>query len=347
MSLIFLPDFPKPGANGDASLDPSRTLVIFDERLARVSPKFKAWLRRFPFQYGVKSGERLKELESFPDHVARLSKIAEPLSPKTMTVAAVGGGSVGDFAGFFASVYKRGVDLVHMPSTWLAAIDSSHGGKTALNNGRVKNQIGTFYPATRVFLVRSLLLSQPEERVLDAMGELGKIAVIDGGSWVAQLERSDAVGEELLWNFLKPAIQAKLKIVAKDPQEKSGVRQILNLGHTVGHVFEAHYGWSHGRAVAQGLFFAIEMSLSEQKIRPAEAGRALQLLTEKLGLAREIPATKIPTREFLRYLLQDKKKSSANEVTFIVPKRVGKVERVPMKADKIVDEARRQGWVRS
>ena len=339
--LVFLPSL----TLSETHLEPERTLLIFDRHLEKVSKEFRTWVRGFPHRYGVFSGEKLKDLRAFPLHYEKLSKIASELTPKNMCVAGVGGGSVGDFAGFFASVYKRGVELIHVPSTWLAAIDSSHGGKTALNNGRVKNQLGTFHPASRVILIRSLLAAQPHDRVADANGELAKIAMIDGGAWVAQMEKSDLEGGNLIWKFLKPAIQSKLRIVEKDPLEQTGTRQILNLGHTVGHIFEAHYGWTHGRAITQGLFFAIEFALHTGEMAPREARRALQLLTEVLELAREIPAKKISSAEFMRYLGQDKKKSARGEVVFLVPHRFGRVRREKVNLSHLLAEARRQDWV--
>src|SRR5690606_32869940 len=136
--LVFLNHFSKAAKVADHR----HSLVIYDQILARVSPQFRTWVNQFPFRYAVKSGETLKDLEAFAQHARKLSKIAEPLAPRQMTVVAVGGGSVGDFAGFFASIYKRGVSLIHVPSTWLAAVDSSHGGKTALNSFGAKNQFG-------------------------------------------------------------------------------------------------------------------------------------------------------------------------------------------------------------
>lgn len=330
-----------------SEFEPTQTLVIYDRRLEKVSPEFRRWIRHFPHRYAVASGEKLKELREFPLHFEKLADLSTRLTPRTMTVVAIGGGSVGDFAGFFASIYKRGVRLVHIPSTWLAAIDSSHGGKTALNNRRVKNQLGTFYPAQRVLLERSLLEAQPAERIADGMGELGKIAIIDGGPWVQQLEQTRLRGSDLLWKFLKPAIESKLKVVTRDPHEQTGVRQVLNLGHTVGHVFEAHYGWTHGHAVAQGLFFAIEFALERGSLKPKEAGRALSLLTEKLELAREIPAERMSGKDFLQLLNQDKKKTSASAVTFLMPEGFGRVRRIPMEGRWLLAEAKRQGWVRA
>ena len=113
---------------------------------------------------------------------------------------------------------------------------------------------------------------------MDALGELAKIAFIDGGPWVRTLELSKLHGSRLLWKFLKPAIQAKMKVVRKDPREEKGLRQVLNLGHTMGHVLEASLGLSHGAAVAQGLFFALEFSHQRRALKDASFERAMSLM---------------------------------------------------------------------
>ena len=175
-------------------------------------------------------------------------------------MVALGGGSVGDFAGFFASVCKRGLPLIQIPSTWLAAIDSAHGGKNALNVGSMKNQLGTIAFARRIFLSKHLLCGQPTERAQEAMGELAKIAIIDGGPWVKELLAAPESDGELLWRFLSCAVAAKYKVVLSDPLERLSVRHQLNLGHTIGHILEIQHQLPHGLAVAQGLHFALELS---------------------------------------------------------------------------------------
>lgn len=343
--LVFLPHWPQLKRGASALPDPSNTVVIFDRRLLRISPEFREWLKPYRYRYPVQAGEGLKDLRDFSNHVQKLVKLSQPLAPRSMTVLAVGGGSVGDFAGFFASIYKRGVRLVHVPSTWLAAIDSAHGGKTALNVGDVKNVVGSFYPAERVILIESLLLRQPEDRIADAMGELGKIALIDGGAWVRSLEKTSLSGAKLLWKFLKPAIEAKLRVVSQDPKEQTGVRQILNLGHTVGHVCEMVLRMSHGVAVAQGLFFALEFSFKRGLLSEKENERAWRLLVSKLGLFPSLPSRKISARVFAEILKQDKKKSSPSDVTYIFLRRIGQAERDSIAFDEILGEAQRQGWV--
>ena len=310
------------------------SVLIYDSILEK---KFSSELALFPNRFAVESGERLKSIESFAVFCERLSEASLDLPALKLTVVAIGGGSVGDFAGFFARVYKRGVRLVHVPSTWLAAIDSAHGGKTALNVGGVKNQIGTFYPADSVCLVRPLLESSGFERAEDAMGELAKIALIDGGSWVSSLEKTRLQGGELVWKFLKPAIESKMKIVKRDPFEAKGLRQVLNLGHTLGHVIESRRGLSHGAAVAQGLFFALEFSRAKGLLKSAEFDRAMSLMGV-LGLAPHPIA--MPVADVRQAFLADKKRAKEASVTFIFLTRVGRVERREVSIDELV----REGW---
>ena len=236
------------------------SVLLFDRQLIKRVPGFRRWAAQFPFRFEVEAGEGLKSLEIFSDLARKLVRRTAALPVGALRIVGVGGGSVGDFAGFLASVFKRGVDLVHVPSTWLAAIDSSHGGKTALNVGGAKNQLGTFYPASRIYLVKELLLSQPEERAQDALGELSKIALIDGRPWVRNLMDSRLQGGKLLWRYLPEAVDSKYRVVDRDPFEKKRIRQLLNLGHTLGHVLEAYHGLAHGDAVGQGLLFALQWS---------------------------------------------------------------------------------------
>lgn len=326
-----------------AKVDPSLSVLIYDRKLESISAEFRKFAKSFPIRYAVESGEQLKNLDRFPLHCQRLARLAATLPARQMTVVAAGGGSVGDFAGFFASVYKRGVRLVHLPTTWLAAIDSSHGGKTALNVTGAKNQIGTFYPAHATVVVRSILSSQPPARIEDAMGELAKVAMIDGGAWVKKLEATPLGGEALLLKFLALAIEAKLKIVRRDPLEEIGLRQILNLGHTMGHVIEVTDQLSHGVAVAQGLFFALEFSRSEGFLSDAKFERAMNLMAH-LGLAPK-PVQAMSVKRLTQLLQKDKKRTKAGEITYVFLRAFGRCERQAISIQKLVREARRQGWV--
>ncbi len=139
---------------------PEKYLVVYDKKLAKNEVVAK-WLKEFALVYPVSAGEDLKDISSFASHVKKIFKLITPFSSRGICVVSLGGGSVGDFSGFLASVLKRGVPLVHVPSTLLAAVDSAHGGKTALNVSDFKNQIGTFYPADAILIVRSLFETCP------------------------------------------------------------------------------------------------------------------------------------------------------------------------------------------
>lgn len=346
--LVFLNELPKTRGGGEAfgSVESrAQTLLVYDKRLLKVSPEFRVWSKSFLLRYAVEGGEDLKNLKKFPARAAEMASIVKSVAPRDLTVLAVGGGSVGDFAGFFASIFKRGVGLVHMPSTWLAALDSSHGGKTALNHDDLKNQFGTFYSAREVILVHSLLAVQPAERAIDAMGELGKIALIDGRPWVRKLEKTSLRGGDLIWKFLKPAIESKMRIVHEDPFERTGLRQVLNLGHTLGHVIEIGYSLGHGEAVAQGLYFALEFSHQRGLLSDQDFRASFELLAEKLGVHPWRPERPMRKSDFYRIALQDKKVSSTGKLVFLFLDRPGCVVRDVITVDTFYREARRQGWV--
>ncbi len=329
--------FPDPKRFG------SSAILIYDQRLHQFLGR---WIDSFSAAYSVKAGEKLKAVENFSGHIIKISKLTEKFRRSECVVVALGGGSVGDFAGFVASVLRRGVSFVNIPSTWLAAIDSAHGGKTALNVAAVKNQIGTFYPAIEVHLVQSLLMHQTDSRTRDALGELVKIAIIDGGAWTQRLARDLAQPENKLdlegifCRYLKYAIQSNLKVVALDPVEKKGIRELLNLGHTLGHVFEAFYKIPHGRAVSLGLEFSYNWSLSKKILKNSSM---FEELIGKLPLSR--PKKKIPLKEFRRLLWSDKKLVSSSKVNFIFIRSMGSVIRKQTKFSEIETEARRQAWV--
>ena len=194
--LIFQAGLPDPEKLGEYPV------LIHDRVLAEKVPGFRSWSKRFPLRFAVTAGEELKSLASFSRFIEVLIGKTARIPSNRLTIVAAGGGSVGDFAGFVASVFKRGVELVHIPSTWLAALDSAHGGKTALNVGGAKNQIGTFHPASRIYLVRRLLSAQSAARMHDAFAELAKIGLIDGRPWFDAMMRARLEGEALLWKFL-------------------------------------------------------------------------------------------------------------------------------------------------
>jgi 3-dehydroquinate synthase len=345
--LILTGSFATLSARLPIGVQPRNSVVVFDRALLRVSPEFRSWIKKWPRHIGFASGESLKDVDHLSKNLKSFAKMCDGISPRELTVIAVGGGSIGDFAGFVSSVFKRGVQLIHIPSTWLAAIDSSHGGKTALNLGGIKNQIGTFYSAHAVILVKSLLLQQPVQRTGDAMAEFAKVAIIDGGAWTRKVARSDCEANELLWKYLPDAINSKMKIVRQDPKEAQGLRQVLNLGHTFGHVLEAYYHMSHGASVGQGLFFALEWSHHRGDLNEPTYESMLKFLSETLGLIPQIQKKIISESKLRILLLGDKKLVSRRRVTFVFVRGWGRVKRENISISDIVREGRRQGWVKS
>lgn len=225
---------------------------------------------------------------------------------------------MGDFSGLLATLLFRGLPLIHVPSTWLAAVDSSHGGKTALNVGLAKNQLGSFWPAQRVYLCKDLLMGQPQALAADAYFEFFKMALLSEDQWGRNFVQKADSSPETLWRFLKPAIQEKYQFVKKDPYDDKGHRVYLNLGHSLGHAMELEYGLSHGLAVGMGLRFALWLSVQKNLMREDVAS----LLMEKLHL----PSLKgMPINAHVFSLLRrDKKRRHAKKHNFVLLKDFGK-----------------------
>ncbi len=317
--LIYLNHLPK--ANEIAE----HPIFIYDKYLLKV-PKVKKWIQSLPYTYPVTAGETLKQLKSFERHTINILKIYEQMKVKNITFVAIGGGSVGDFVGFLASVFKRGVSLVHIPSTWLAAIDSSHGGKTALNLGNYKNQIGSFYSAEKIILCKELLFTQPAERVHDALGEVLKTSLLAGGPLWKNISKESQFDSQKLWTYLPSLINYKYKIVKKDPFEKKGLRYVLNLGHTIGHTFEINYQLPHGYAVNLGLRMALELSYKKNLLTKSVYDYLLEAPLLKVCLANQNdlkPYLKNISK-IKQALYHDKKISKNNKINFIFLRSPGK-----------------------
>lgn len=317
-------------------------LLIYDRRLASL-PFVNRWIGGFPRRLAVTGGESLKDLTRFPRAMKKILPLASDVSSSRLKIVALGGGSVGDFAGFVASVLKRGVGLVQIPSTWLAAVDSAHGGKTALNLPPYKNQIGSFHAAEAVYLVGDVLNAQPSYLAKQALAELAKIALIDSSSFWRNLGRTGAEPEELLWKHLNRAVAAKWKIVLRDPYERKGARQVLNLGHTFGHFLEGEFGLSHGEAVAQGLFFALEWSRSK-KLMSLPVYESIFTRLSGLGFSPMAPR-KVSVHRFRRAILQDKKSAGDGFIRFVFLREPGRTEVRPVSVDEMLAQARKSGWI--
>ncbi len=345
-------------------------LVIYDRCVKASSVGFQSWVHGMGgAAYPVDGGEELKSIDHFPNHIKSILEKTRNISRQQLRVISVGGGSVGDFSGFVASILKRGVRLTHLPSTWLAAMDSAHGGKTALNVGPYKNQLGSFYQAQNVIICKSLLRSLPQTQTKSAMGELCKMALIGGGAFYQRLKEIKNGHFESLWEFLPQAVQLKYDIVEQDLREEKGIREKLNLGHTLGHVLESVCKIPHGEAVAQGLWFSLRWSerlysqyegprIQDRKVHSQRGGigqsqkphpqesvhsqdwkELYQVLLHSIGPQKMYKLTESQWRD---HLFHDKKRLSSSHIRFVFIRSPGHVEVKPVAIDSLVYEIKRQ-----
>ena len=246
-------------------------------------------------------------------------------------VVALGGGVIGDLAGFAASVIRRGIDYVQVPTTLLADVDSSVGGKTAIDSAHGKNLIGAFHQPILVLADTALLDTLPDREFRAGYAELVKYGLLGDAAFFGWLEanwRDVFGGAAAREHAIAVACRAKAAIVARDERE-TGDRALLNLGHTFGHALEAACGFSdrllHGEAIAAGIALAFEFSARRQGlIAMADAKRAIRHLAE-VGLPtrmKDIPGPP-PTVDQLMELIAQDKKVRRGMLTFILVRGIG------------------------
>jgi len=247
-------------------------------------------------------------------------------------VVALGGGVVGDLAGFAASVIRRGVDYVQVPTTLLAQVDSSVGGKTAINARQGKNLVGAFYQPVLVVADTALLDTLPEREFRAGYAETVKYGLLgdaDFFEWLDVNWRDVFAGGPAREHAIAVSCRAKAAIVARDERE-TGDRMLLNLGHTFGHAFEAAAGFSdrllHGEAVGLGMSLAFEFSARRGLIAKAEADRAIGHLAA-VGLPTHVKAVAAgnwPGIDTMMDLISQDKKVKRGQLTFILVRGIGK-----------------------
>jgi len=316
-------------------------VAFYDSKLPQLVPGFSKWLRAFDFAVELPAGESLKSTRELERVVGQLFSSGHSFSRDGTQFFAIGGGSVGDFVGFLASTFLRGVELLQVPTTWLSAMDSAHGGKTALNVAGTKNVLGTFYPASEVWLIEPFFKHQSGARVNEALGEAAKMALLD--TRVARAAQSLHASESEwtlaeLWKLLPSIIEAKMRVVNRDPFEKRGDRRVLNLGHTLGHVLESRFKIPHGLAVGYGLHFALWVSWCEGVLPAKKFFELERSLSRDWGLDIEAPRKlKLSREDARRLLLRDKKVLSAGSLQFIAIRGVGRPVQLPLKVDLLLD----------
>jgi 3-dehydroquinate synthase len=273
----------------------------------------------------IPEGEEWKTLETV---VKLFDRMVEARLDRGSLVVVLGGGVVGDIAGFAAATYMRGIPFAQVPTTLLAQVDSSIGGKTGVDHPKGKNLIGAFHQPVRVCIDPAALASLPEEQMRNGMAEVIKYGVIADESLFALLERHAAslgrLDEGTLEDVIRRCCQIKARIVQQDVRETTGLRAILNYGHTIGHAVESVTGYtrfSHGEAVSIGMVAAAGIA-TRMELLDVEAASRQKALLEAAGLPTSLSG--VEPGHILEAMLTDKKAVGGN-VRFVLPMAIGRV----------------------
>ncbi|WP_457599638.1 3-dehydroquinate synthase [Hydrogenimonas sp.] len=267
----------------------------------------------------IPDGEAYKTMETIEFILDRL--FDHRLDRKSVLVA-FGGGVIGDMTGFAASIFQRGIDFIQVPTTLLAQVDASVGGKTGINNRFGKNLVGAFHQPKAVYIDTHWLKTLPKREFAAGVAEIVKMAVMFDADFFCWLETHDLNDEKSLKEAIRRSVELKARVVNEDEKEK-GVRAVLNYGHTFAHVIENFSGYGtylHGEAVSIGMVMANELAIASGLFSREEAERVRKLL-QRYGLPVDYSIDSAD-RFYERFFLD--KKSHDNTITFIVPESIGR-----------------------
>lgn len=275
----------------------------------------------------VSAGERHKTRDSWATLTDQLSSTGHG---RDTTIVALGGGMVGDLAGFVAATYMRGLNLVHVPTTLLAMVDAAHGGKTAVDTVGGKNLVGVFHPPVAIFIDPEVLTTLPLREFQAGLAEILKHGIVfdeqyftDVGAALPELLSQSAAFGDGLAQLIVRSIEIKTEIVARDEREHD-LRKILNFGHTLGHGIEAASGYSllHGEAVAIGM--CAEAGAAERAgIAEAGTADAIRGAVCRAGLPTALPLN-VSVERVMELARADKKKRSG-ELEYALPEKIGRM----------------------
>ena len=303
-----------------------QVMIVTNETIAPLySEKIKSTLH--PLQCDtviLPDGEQYKSIEQF---TVILDALAHHHHHRDTTVIALGGGVIGDMAGFAAACYQRGVAFIQVPTTLLSQVDASIGGKTAVNHPCGKNFIGAFHQPQAVIIDIDTLKTLPEREFKAGIAEIIKAALITDAAFFETLEKTMPSllqhDPDATVNAIRRACEIKRDVVVADEKEIIGTRALLNLGHTYAHAIEQLLGygqWLHGEAVAAGLIYAATLSQQKGWLTPTDVDRVKNLVTA-IPLPTEMP-TSIDTSSLLSAMRMDKKVLS-NRLHLVLLKDIG------------------------
>jgi 3-dehydroquinate synthase len=294
------------------------------------------------FIYIINSGEQSKSIE-----VASQiwSFCLEQGIDRSSAIIALGGGVVGDLGGFVASTYMRGIDYIQMPTSLMAMVDSSVGGKVAINLGNIKNIVGSFYQPKVVIIDTAFLKTLPRIQLLSGLGEIIKYALIADYEFFTYIKSSYkdilAMNSKELLYIIELCCKLKAEIVSKDERENN-LRVILNLGHTIGHGIESVLGMNritHGEAVAMGIVYESKIALEMGIINKKYYNEIIDIV-KLLGLFRPI---EIDIKQFMSAVYKDKK-NLGKSIRLVLPVDAGKVEICDNIDDNIIKKSIEEGF---
>jgi 3-dehydroquinate synthase len=303
-----------------------RILIVSNEKVFKLyGETLIKSLKRY-FDCGVflmGDGERYKNIRTV---MAILEQCAKMKLDRNCAIAGLGGGVVGDVAGFAASIYMRGINLIHIPTSLVAQADSSIGGKTGIDLTAGKNLVGSFYQPKIVITDINVLSTLSEIEFKNGFTEVIKYGIIMDAPFFYFLRKNAGEikkkNKKVLYYIVKRSIQNKVKVVERDEKEKSGFRAILNYGHTIGHAIESAAGYrayKHGEAVAIGIYIAASIAFKMKICSKATFNEQKQILN-LFDLIK--PLKKIKISDILNKIKIDKKVIN-DKIRFILTKKIG------------------------
>ncbi|MDR1554879.1 MAG: 3-dehydroquinate synthase [Campylobacteraceae bacterium] len=310
---VFIDELKEIWLEGKAAVVTNETIAKL--HLDNIKKRVKA---KELYEVVIKDGEKYKNLQTIEYILDELFKFK--LDRKS-TLIAFGGGVVGDMTGFAASIYQRGINFIQVPTTLLAQVDASVGGKTGVNNDFGKNLIGTFHQPTAVYCESEFLKTLPKREFSAGVAEIIKMAVMFDKEFFHRLEDIDLSDDVNLKDTIAKCIKIKADVVAQDERE-GGIRAVLNYGHTFAHVIENETKYSkylHGEAVAMGIVMANELAVNLGYLEKDEALRIEKTL-QKFSLPVRYDIKNVD--DFYNSFFLDKK-SSNSKITFILPNHIG------------------------
>ena len=292
-------------------------IVIFTQDNIK---KDMSWADNFSNHVVVlNDGEKAKDITSALDSINYLAQIK---ADRDTLLIAYGGGSVSDHVGFVASVFKRGIKYINIPTTLLGMIDASIGGKTAINIGSLKNQIGTFYQPSKVLIDFNLIDTMPDSVINDGLGEMFKYSILNGRDMLDSFQDYlDSRNSELLNSLILKCADIKLSIVSVDERDQ-GLRKTLNLGHTFGHAIESdsQNKISHGEAVINGILMVSCLSFKKGSLGKEDL-KQIELIGLRL-INQRFKTNNID--QYIKFMLNDKKNQN-NQIGIVMILSIGKV----------------------